>query len=267
MTEYEHCPVCHKKLPENLQVNFCPFCGVTLIDHPTEPSAEEIVRKSAQERAEEIPAPELLAWESEGGELSFLQKLTQAWTESIFHPADFFRKVRQGGKRGTGKAFLYAIIFIIVGQAFSVFWQKVLLTQMQQQFQDLPPIFQEMLHPSLEAQLIYAPIFGLLGLVLLTFIYHISLMILGAANNGMEATFKVVAYAQGTSLFVAFPILGWIMNWIWGIVLLVIGFRETQETSTEKAIFALLLPLLVCCILPLIAVLMFGSLFTNLSQP
>ena len=76
-----------------------------------------------------------------------------------------------------------------------------------------------------ETQLLVAPLLGVFTLFLSTIIFHIAMLITGAAKNGFETTFRVVAYAESTAIFHAIPFVGgWIAFGYW-LVLLIIGNR------------------------------------------
>ncbi len=73
-------------------------------------------------------------------------------------------------------------------------------------------------------------------------------MIVGGANKTFETTYRVFAYTSGsTALIGLVPICGGIVAGIWAIVCEIIGLREAHETTTGKAVVAILLPVIVCC--------------------
>lgn len=204
--ELELCPTCGKKLREDLEAHFCPFCGADL-------DAGEAAGAQAASTESPLFEREGIAWEA-GGQIPFLQRLTQTWSESVFQPAAFFRKMPVTG--GIGMALLYALIFQVVGNAFAAFWQKNLLHQLQPFLTDLPVELESLFAAQFERQLIFAPVLGIIGLFLASFVLHVSLLILGAAKNGYEATFRSLAYAEGPMLFYAVPFVGGLIGFVWG---------------------------------------------------
>lgn len=79
-------------------------------------------------------------------------------------------------------------------------------------------------------------------------IMHVSLMCVGGNPKSFEATYRVVAYANGaTSVMMLIPFCGGLIQGIWNLVLLAIGFREVHGLSTGKAVVAVLLPIFLCC--------------------
>jgi len=78
-------------------------------------------------------------------------------------------------------------------------------------------------------------------------LYHLCLMILGAAKRDFQTTFRTVCYATSPQLFQVVPILGGIVAWIWQIVLDVIGLKVVHETTYGRSALAVFLPTIVCC--------------------
>ena len=265
MQDYESCPVCHKPLPENLEANFCPYCGVSFIDGstPEPPVSHAFPPAPPIPEPDEPDTPKGIPWES-ATHLSFLQRLTQTWAESVFRTTDFFKKMPIRG--GSSKALVYALIFQMMGQAFSIFWQKWFIQTYHDTINEIFPSFQEFFNTSVGDQLIMAPLFALLILILSTVIYHVSLLLVGSGQNGFEGTFRVVAYSQGTMVMNVVPLFGGLLAWIWGLVLMANGFSEVHRISSRRAVVAILLPLIFCCVVPLIFFVSMGSFFMNLGQ-
>ena len=111
-------------------------------------------------------------------------------------------------------------------------------------------------------QLILAPISIVFVLFIGAGLNHISLMILGGAKYGYEATFRVLAYTMGaTNLLLVIPCIPWITALIAGIanlVCIIIGLSRMQEISGWKAAGAIFLPFLVCFVPLVVVVLRLG---------
>jgi len=75
-------------------------------------------------------------------------------------------------------------------------------------------------------------------------IVHGALLLLQAADGGFQATLRVVSYSAVTQLFNALPYVGNVAS-LYGIVLTIIGLRETHRTTTGRAVAAVLTPLAV----------------------
>lgn len=87
-----------------------------------------------------------------------------------------------------------------------------------------------------------------IGLMISAGITHVCLMIFKGANMPYETTFRVMGYANGSTAWLNIvPFVGPLVAAIYTLVLSVIGLREAHETTTGKAIGAVLLPIAVCC--------------------
>ncbi len=99
---------------------------------------------------------------------------------------------------------------------------------------------------------ITVPVSVVISVFVVAGVVHLVLMMAGGANAGFEATFRVVAFAQGsTALLQVVPVVGLLAALVWEIVAAIIGLRELHGTTTGKAATAALVPLAVacCCVL------------------
>jgi hypothetical protein len=79
-------------------------------------------------------------------------------------------------------------------------------------------------------------------------IFHLILMMLGGANKGYEATYKVLCYANSAHLFAFVPCVGSIAAIVFFYISSIIGLQRAHGTETWKAAVAMLLPGALCCI-------------------
>jgi hypothetical protein len=107
--------------------------------------------------------------------------------------------------------------------------------------------------------IILAPILVIIGVFIGAAILHLMLMIVGGANNGFEATVRVVCYAQTYQLAGIIPICGGLVSLVWSIVLYVVGLAAAHRTTQGKAVLAVLLPVVLCCAF-MVAMLFMGVL-------
>jgi hypothetical protein len=111
------------------------------------------------------------------------------------------------------------------------------------------------------AFIVLIPIFIVVGLFIGTAIVHLCLMIVGGANKSFEVTFRVLAFSQGsTGPLQMIPVCGGLIAGVWALVVNCIGLARAHETSTGRAVLAVLLPLVVCCGGAIVLAAMFGAL-------
>lgn len=95
------------------------------------------------------------------------------------------------------------------------------------------------------------PVIILVVLFIWSGIVHLFLMLLGGHKQsaaGFEGTFRALAYGQVASLAQIIPFVGGLIALIWGIVLWVIGLVRMHRTSQGKALGAVLIPIVLCCV-------------------
>jgi hypothetical protein len=118
--------------------------------------------------------------------------------------------------------------------------------------------------------LIYAVLMPFLvtaGLFINSAIVHLCLMMVGGANRPYETTFRVTSFTAGSAnLFSMIPICGGIIALVYHIVLECIGLSRAHSTTTGKALLAIFLPMIVCCGLIILIVVMAGGLGAFLSR-
>jgi len=95
--------------------------------------------------------------------------------------------------------------------------------------------------------IIGVPVGTTVALVVQAGIYHLCLMVLGAARRSFVDTFRVACYSMGPQLAQIVPILGGFIAWAWQVVLTIIGLKTVHETSYGRSTVAVLLPMLLCC--------------------
>lgn len=170
-------------------------------------------------------------------------------------PTAFFATMRLTGGLGTPLVFalLCAIPACIMGEFYSV----VIITQLATLFDD--PQLQKAMAEATAQRAGFMHIVNVLvnivavvpGLFICAGIMHLFLMMFGAAKNGFEATFRVVAYYFGAIyMLLLIPVCGLLANMVYGILLPIIGYKEAHETDTWRVVCAFFLPtlLILCCV-------------------
>ncbi len=191
----------------------------------------------------------------------FLQTYVSTWKLACLQPAQFFRSVKIGAP---GSAVLFGVIAMTVASWFQTLYGAIMgaatrgmleeaLKQVPQgaQFQDTWMV--QWISGATVAgtlvQLVAAPFISAVWILLWAALYHVCLLVLGAASRGFEATLTVVGYASGALLIGAAPVPGLanLVGAVWFGFAAAIGFREAQRTTSGKAWTALLLPFLAVC--------------------
>lgn len=154
---------------------------------------------------------------------------------------------------------LYAVIFGTIGGIFNQIWNLVFGAAY---LQFLPPEMQESFGAmatggvgSTIVGIVLAPVIAVVVLFVSAAIYHLFLLIVGGTRDstaGFEGTLRAVGYGQVCNLAAIIPVVGSFVAAIWGLVLYVIGLTRVHHTSTGKAVFAVLLPIVLCCVCVLI---------------
>jgi hypothetical protein len=94
--------------------------------------------------------------------------------------------------------------------------------------------------------IVYVLVAATVGNLITSAILHVSLMLVGGARQPFETTFRVTSYVYGSLMaLTVLPYIGCVAQ-IWLIVLLIIGLAKAHDTTTGKAVLAVLLPVAVC---------------------
>jgi hypothetical protein len=111
------------------------------------------------------------------------------------------------------------------------------------------------------ALIVLVPVFIVIGLFIGAAIVHLCLMIVGGANKSFETTFRVLSFSQGsTGPLQIIPVCGGLIAGVWALVVNCIGLARAHETTTGRAVLAVLLPLIVCCGAGILLLIMFGGI-------
>ncbi len=220
----------------------CPFCGKIPGFGADSPGTEP---RTDTARGD-------CAWERRGSWFDF-PAMFEMIRAVLFEPSATFRRMKTSGDLAS--PVLFAALLGTVGVLGSLVW-NVMFQSMG--FLSQNAAMEEFFFSTgiIMVMAILSPLLTIIGTFISAGILHLCLMIVGGERNGFEATYRVVAYATGaTALFQLLPFCGGLVGGIWAIVTQINGAREMHETTTDKALLAVLLPLLLCC--GCIAVLMF----------
>ena len=165
----------------------------------------------------------------------------ETWRSSLFEPSRFYRAMPSHGYLS---ALAYYLPLSIIGAALELFWRSSFDAlgfswPLDRLWRAAPAA-----NPALDRLLgfLISPLTALAALLLIAATLHATLKLLGAARRPFVATTRVLAFAAGTQLFLIVPVLGTLLALVWSAVLTVVGLREVQQTSTARALVALLIP-------------------------
>jgi hypothetical protein len=180
----------------------------------------------------------------------------------ITDPSRAFARAKRRGDLFSPIAF--AVVLGWIGVVFQSLWSLALGST----FTDLlPPQMREASAfgfatqtVGLLVQIVLAPVFIVVVLFIGAGIVHLMLMMVGGTRDseaGFEGTLRALAYSAVSQLGGVVPFAGGLIAMVWGIVLETIGLATLHRTSHGKALAAVLLPLLLCCVCLVFA---FGSI-------
>jgi len=169
----------------------------------------------------------------------------------VTSPTEAFAQTFKKGDFGS--PLLFAIIVgwigIAIGQIWEVLMGASILSMMPPEVRNYVPFVPGSTIGFLVG-VIFAPVYIIIGLFIWSAIMHLSLIIVGGLERsvaGFEGTFRVVAYATVAQLANLIPVLGGLLSLVWSLVLAIVGLQKLHDTSTGKAVAAVLVPFLLCC--------------------
>ncbi len=209
------------------------------------------------------------AWEQRA-ELGVFAAAVATVKGVLLKPAETFSAMkREGGLRAP---MTYTLLLGTIGSFFGILYQivsNVGLSRLQLSktpgFESLPGI-EDLSNPvliviGLIALAIFLPLMLLLASFIHAGVLHLSLMICGGAKQPFETTYRVCCYCSGSSSILQIvPVCGALTAGIWGLVAACIGVAKAHEIDTGRAVIAILLPTLLCCIIGIGAGVMVAAL-------
>jgi hypothetical protein len=212
---------------------------------PTEahtPIAESPATATAAPQPAQLPqiAP---SWERTEG--SFFTRILETVQEVLLSPKTTFARMPVTG--GFQKPLTYFVLMTWICATISCVYSLV--------FSLLEVNTPGRHHHEVEVQatmtivfLVVGPVFMALGSFLSAGIWHLCLMLTGGKSKPFEATYRVVCYASGsTSVLLLLPCCGAVIEFFWKLYVLIVGLKETHQTTTGRVVLAVLLPMILCC--------------------
>ena len=183
--------------------------------------------------------------------LGFFNATLETFKGVLFDPVETFTRMQREG--GIANPFLYALMLGgIGGYAAAVYYvishQGATTFGTQAYGSNFNLVTAYGTGTVLIGALFFIPIVLFLSTFVRAGIFHICLMMLGAATQPFETTYRVVCYSFGSAaVFQLIPMCGGLIAFVWDLVNTCIGLSKTHEISTGKAAAAVLLPMLCCC--------------------
>lgn len=192
------------------------------------------------------------AWERRG-ELGFVEGLLGAVKAFVVSPGEAFAQTRTSGDLGSPLLFaiLLAVVSALIGQLWAMVVGTSVLTMLPAEMQQGLGVFMMSSGAGVLFGLVVIPIVTVIWIFLWGAIVHVLLLLVGGLDTseaGFEGSLRVVAYSSVGNLAKVVPVIGGMISVIWMIFLIVIGLNKIHGTSEGKAVAAVILPLVVCCV-------------------
>ena len=204
---------------------------------------------------ESSPGEQKLTVPFEDSAKDFFQGFFETIKLVLFQPTEFFRNYKLDGSMG--RPILFAVIIGWVTALISMFWESLISRSIFTILTEYLPDVEGVDWSKFAATegrwdyiiaMIFVPVGIIIGLFIMAGLYHVFLLLVKGANKNFETTFNVVAYSAASSIAEIIPFCGGLISWIYGLVLAIIGLNEAHKTDSWKATFAVLAPLILCCI-------------------
>jgi hypothetical protein len=201
------------------------------------------------------PEPPPIPWEQPG--LDFFSAFYESLRLLVSKPRQAFERV--GVTSAVGRPLGFALLVGWPGILAATLWDLAL----QQTMEGWMPWTGDSRwerSPGIEiAVALAAPLWLPLVLLVGAAIQHAFLWMVGGARRGFVGTFRVMCYAQASSLLGLIPACGGLLSLVWHLVLAVIGFSAVHRITTGRSLFAVLLPVVLCCGCLLLLMSLFGA--------
>ena len=218
----------------------CPQCGGDKVLYV---AATEDNSQQYAEHVHEAPGRTGCPWENRGN-VGWVGGMLQTIRGCLMEPSEMFSRMETRGDMAS--PLLFVVILGSVGGLFSIVWQNLFQSILGTSPQPAMPAIVQ--HLSIVAGLIIVPVIIVMSMFISAGILHLCLLMLGAADEGFEATFRTVCYASGsTALLAVVPFCGSIVGGIWNMVITIIGLHKMHEAPLGRVVVAYFLPLIVCC--------------------
>ncbi len=195
-------------------------------------------------------------------QLGWLKGLIECVKVFVFHPSRAYAQTLEKGD--LAGPLIYALIIGWISAAFGVLWQVVfgswMLTFLPVELSDQIATYMAHTWIGFAAQLLLLPFYITLSLLFMSAVIHVSMLLVGGLSKsraGFEGTLRAGAFSSVSNLANVVPIVGGLIALVWSGILGVIGLASLHRTTPGRAVLALCLPAVLCCVC-ICAVALFG---------
>ena len=203
-----------------------------------------------------------LPWEDRG-RLGVLEALVQTVRLLASRPGDGFARLRPDGDLAS--PLLFGIVLSWLGMVLHQLWNSLFQNALRGLMGSLGELDNVWASPSLIGALVLLavwPVVFVVGAFLGAAVLHGCLLLVAGLDRsefGFEGTLKVYLYSMVSWVALVIPVAGNIVASLWSLALMVVGLAEVHRTTQGRALFAVLIPLLLCCMCGLIIAALFGA--------
>ncbi len=211
--------------------------------------------------------PNPLPWEARASR-GLLESFLDTWGLFLSRPQQAWARTRESGDMASplifGLVVCWIALFIqrVIASLITLPMMPGLLGRRIPGFDRLP--MGHLAGVGLIVHAIVSPIFIFIGLFVGAAVLHVCCMIVGALTDskaGFEGTFRVVAYGEAAYVAAIIPLVGGLIALVWWIILAVMGLQRIHHTTSGKAIFAIVIPMVLCCAGIILIVVLAGAAF------
>ncbi len=241
------CKKCNNEIQFVEGLKFCPICGEPIAEQP-ENEGFKLADSPEAGYSPTLPAP----WENR--KLAIFEGFWLTFKESVFNPTAFFSKIPPKGD--IFMPLIYAVLWSVIVQVISFFYIKAFGVPFMDYIKEILetqgiPLDGNMMGNYVfmqgVGQILMVPLLYMVMIFIMSGILHVLLLLFGAGKEGYAATFRVMAYSQGSGVFNLIPMVGGMIATVWGIIIQIVGYKEMHRSSYGRVILAVLVvPLFLC---------------------
>jgi hypothetical protein len=210
-----------------------------------------------------------LPWE-ERDRLGFVEAMVQTVRLLVTEPSEAFSRLRSDGDLTS--PMLFGIMVSWICLLFSQLWSVLISSSVRGLFGGMNGFEELFRTPSglgLAGMMLLWPVMFVVMAFVGAGVLHVCLMLVGAterSEQGFEGTLKVYIYATVSWFALLLPFVGGLLASLWHLVLQVVGFTAVHRTTQGRALIAVLIPTIVCCLCILGTTLVFGAVIYELVE-